>query len=263
VSDLDPKSAAVAGSPGVSKNAGGKADGAAPPPLAATNPAGPAATASPLPAAAKSSVPLFGGWRGGKKRTDGLKPGSPEAAEADRKKERERKKRDRAEASALREPPPLSPLPSSATGETLPPVAPLASVPGIEGGPQVVWVAKDVEALCRELIELTEELCTRTINKKCRLARLPQEVIKEIERDAAWAKRAKDMIEADGSELAALYLNQSAVPIEVRPWIMLSLGSLQVAIGQMKILKRLDQLIALANQPTAQPGTSQPPEKKS
>lgn len=51
----------------------------------------------------QSEVWRYGGLRGGRKRKDGLIPGSPQAAEADRAKDAERKRRARAAARMARE----------------------------------------------------------------------------------------------------------------------------------------------------------------
>ena len=64
------------------------------PPVAPVGPGASAAAAAASPAA-KVTAPLFGGFRGGRKRKDGLAPGSPEAIEADREKDRVRKERQR------------------------------------------------------------------------------------------------------------------------------------------------------------------------
>src|SRR5579862_2754249 len=72
----------------------GAPGGPAPAPVGNGNPANKAGVA-PVPTHAAASVPLYGGNRGGKKRRDGLVPGSPEALEADRKADRDRKQQER------------------------------------------------------------------------------------------------------------------------------------------------------------------------
>ena len=179
---------------------------------------------------------------------DGLKPGTPEAVQADKDKDAARKRAARIEASAARAPAPLPSMPSPSVnipqpqspGQPVP--APLAA-PGVE--PQFQWTAKDVEKITRELIELTEELSSKQISKRLIKARLPSDVVREIENDAKWAKRAKDMIEEGGAELFAVLLNKSGVAPEFRPYILLSIGTMEIAVNHLRILKRLDQLIAM------------------
>ena len=202
----------------------------------------------------KPRVELFGGLRGGRKRKDGLVPGSPEALAADREKDAERKRLAR-ERDRLANPAPLPPASAATATATLPPVQ-NAAVPtpdnlgtftGVENFETVAWLAKDVEPLVNELVELTEELCQTAINSRCKKARLPMEIAKEIESDARWATRAKAMIKQGGADLFAQLMNKSQIPLAIRPYILITIGSLQIAIGQMKILKRLDQLILAAN----------------
>jgi hypothetical protein len=94
--------------------AGGKTPAQNPPAVSpAAKPAAPAP--APIPPAKNSSAPLFGGHKGGgKKRLDGLVAGSPEAVEADRKKDAERKRLARAEKRNSETPPPLPPASSPA-----------------------------------------------------------------------------------------------------------------------------------------------------
>jgi len=208
---------------------------------------------------------MFGGLRGGRKRKDGLKPGSPEAMEADRAKDAERKRlareRDRLanppvipSANPPANPAPVQPVQNTAT----PPPDNLAAVNGVESFETDAWLAKDVEPLVNELVELTEELCQGAINSRCKKAKLPIEIAKEIEADARWATRAKMMIKQGGADLFAQLMNKSQIPLAIRPYILITIGSLQIAIGQMKILKRLDQLIMAANPPT-KPETTKTP----
>lgn len=198
------------------------------------------------PGSARASVPLFGGNRGGRKRKDGLKPGSPEAVRADKERDRERKRNERSEAAAVVDAPPLPagpavvhPMPAQ--------TVPVAGVPGPDGfAPDVVvrWQAKDVEKLVRQFIALTEELCTKSISDRCHKAKLPAAVIEKLESDAAWAESAKRMIEEGGSELAAKYLNEANISPELKPFILISIGAMQIAVNHQQVLKRLDALIA-------------------
>src|SRR5579872_2301004 len=59
---------------------------------------------------ASATAAKHGGLRGGKKRDDGLVPGSPEALEADKKKDAERKRKEREEAKRATDPAPIPPV---------------------------------------------------------------------------------------------------------------------------------------------------------
>ena len=115
----------------------------------------------------------------------------------------------------------------------------------------------------RQLVALTEELTSKVILDKGNKAQLPRELMREIEKDMSWAEGSKKMVEAGAAELFAKYLNESQVPLEVRPWVMISIGSLQIGIGFTKSLKKLDQIIAqndqILKQQAQQPG---PPSAK-
>src|SRR5262245_14939824 len=112
----------------------------------------------PVKTSALASVPDFGGNRGGRGRKDGLAPGSSQATEADKKKDRERKQTARAAAAKLVEPPPL---PSALQGG----VDTTAAQPGSEplggtaapGAPVVPWDPATLRPLFEELIEAIEE----------------------------------------------------------------------------------------------------------
>src|SRR5439155_22316338 len=91
------------------------------------------ATEAPTIARADSAVatvPRFGGLRGGKPRTDGLIPGSPEAAAADRERDARRKRQRRDTVK----PPEPAPLPSQAApvaGPAATPVVRVTAHPGM------------------------------------------------------------------------------------------------------------------------------------
>jgi hypothetical protein len=220
-------------------------------------------------------VVRFGGLKGGRRRKDGLRPGTPAADAADREKDAKRKRDERAATAAAAPAPPLpsalAPQPASLIPGALPAPAPgephgtilTPGLPLVEA-PPILWQPKDVEDLAHELIALTEELCTNALLKRAHKAHLPAEVVKEIEKDVAWAARAKKLVELGASELVAKYLNESQVPLSVRPWIMISIGSLQIAVNQMKLIKRLDKLIEVANQSNPAPAAApaKPLEKK-
>ena len=126
----------------------------------------------------KPRVELFGGLRGGRKRKDGLVPGSPEALAADREKDAARKREAR-ERDRLANPDVIpSALPSSAPATAAPAqnaAAPPADNLGALAVPEsfeaISWHSKDVEPLVNELVELTEELCGNAITSRCKKAK--------------------------------------------------------------------------------------------
>ena len=94
------------------------------------------------------TVPKFGGLRGGKPRTDGLVPGSPEAAVADRDRDARRKRERRVKAP---EPAPLPSHPpngvSTSVDAVSPPVDGAVAQPGVAPVSFVPWDAQTLKAL--------------------------------------------------------------------------------------------------------------------
>lgn len=102
-------------------------------------------------------------------------------------------------------------------------------------------------------MDLGEEIGKGQISGKCRAARLPAQVTAEVLSDYAWAIKAKNLISQGAAELSAQELNSGNVPKAAKPWAMIAVGGLQIGAGHFRILRRLDQLIALAGQAPAAP----------
>lgn len=232
-------------------NGGGKTNGGP-----AGNLAGRPSENPPALDAARAVKPVqFGGHKGGKKTLSGHPVDSAEHAEWCRQREAERSARRRAAVRSAVAPPPLQPVNAAvppvlsattppATGASLPPSGGVAGLPPVAAIPVVCWQARDVEPLVKELVALTEELLLKQCRSKMAKAKLPKDVVAEIEKDLLWAERAKAMVAAGASELFTKQLNESNVPVEVRPWIQIAIGSIQIAIGQIKVMSRLDKIIA-------------------
>ena len=200
--------------------------------------------------------------------------GSPEHAEWKRERDAERKRNSYAAKAASRAsvvaPPPLPPLPPK-TGQTNPPgvdngqasLPGMGPMPGPENLPQISWLAKDVEPLTAELVALTEELATSAIVRKCRKANLPKELIREVETDLEWADRSKKMLSDGVAEIAANSLNDTQVPLAARPWIKCGLAAVQIGVGHMKVMNRLDKLIASRQKHPEPPPAKPEPAVKS
>lgn len=258
---LGPRLPATPGpAPADQKTPGAVASGNAP----GSKGAAPAAGAPLVPAV--SSMPLFGGFRGGRKRKDGLKPGSPEAIQADRNKDAKRKRDERAALSAAAQP---SPLPAAVVNLTSPPavgpgpapVGALAPGPGVEMSAFVPWDGKALLPVFEQAIPLAEELALRAVVKKARSARLPEKVLDEIEKDSAWPMRSKKLLEESSAQLAAKYLNKGGISAEYQPEIVFGVALCAVVAGHAKVLRRLDKLIAAANAGPGAPSSITVPVK--
>jgi hypothetical protein len=212
---------------------------------------------------------LFGGHKGGRKTDSGFPVDSPEHKEFVRARDAERKRaarsRERHEQTppllppttgTLPEPPPrdLGTAPAPA-GATAPQIIPVAGLPGGEVLAPVGWLAKDLEPLTREIIELGEEWRKTRVVKKCRKAGLSQPVIKEIETDLKFLTSAKNMM-ADGlAEISAEEMNKAEIPTKAKPYLKIGIGTAQICIGQFKIEQRLDKLIELYEQTKPAPAS--------
>lgn len=205
-----------------------------------------APVAAVVPAAV--SAPLFGGLRGSRPRKDGLLPGSPEAQAADRAKDRERKRRLRAGQAgpggqvASADPPPLP-----AAGGPGAPVGGGADFGGdsVDGGP-VPWDSKQLAPLFDQLIPAVEALAVTQLTGKALKAKLPRELVADIEKDGRWNEPAKKALAVAGPQLAAKYLNKTGVSAENQPEIVFGTALASIAVGHFRLVQRLNELIALS-----------------
>lgn len=219
--------------------------------MAGGGPGGPLADAA-APVAAAQSVPAFGGLRGGKARADGLVPGSKAALAADREKERVRKANQRAR---LRADP--SPLPGVAPGQDTAGPMGGGAVPGgpAPAGPAMPWQAEALKPVFDQLLPTLEQLTMNQLAGRAEKARLPAELVREIERDARWSEPAKKALEIGCPQLAAKYLNKTGVGAEYQPEIVVGTALAAIVSTHTLLLRKLDQLIA-AQQPKEQPAVA-------
>ena len=229
-----------------------------PPPMA--GPGAGSAPANPPPIiAAAVSAPLFGGFRGGRARKDGLRPGSPEAIEADRKKDRDRKANHRSVVAAANPPP----LPSAAPGAVAAPMPGLGSEP-VPGGvaPDVVvpWDQQTLKPLFDQLLPTLEQLGVSQLAGRATKARLSREVVTEIEKDAKWSPPARKALEIAAPQVAAKWLNSSGISAEHQPEIVLGTALASILTSHVLLLRKLDKLIAEnVTAPAAKPAEEKKP----
>jgi len=203
----------------------------------------PTAAASP---AASTTASLFGGLRGGRPRNDGLVPGSPQAIAADREKDRLRKQRQRDREAAAREP---AALPSAVAGA---PVATPGAVPvdpGLQGPAPIPWDAEMLKPLFEQLLPAAESLSVEQITNRAVKARLPADIIEEIETEAKWSKPAKKALEMAGPQATAKWLNRLGISSENQAELVCGTALASILAGHALLLRRLNKLIELANVP--------------
>jgi len=222
------------------------------PPVAGNGQAAAPAAAAPT---AKSSAPKFGGLRGGRKRKDGLVPGSPEAVEADRVADAQRK-RDQRSALRQADPPPIP----AASGPAETPAGDLGTVPGAQGPAPVPWDPSMLAPLFLQLIPTAEKLTVKQITDRCTKAHLPGEIIEDIKKDAAWNPVAKKAIEVSAPAVAAKWLNKSGVSSEHQHEVILVTAVSSILAGHVMVLRRLDKLVKKTNPPgPVKPANENPP----
>lgn len=219
--------------------------------MAPVQPAGPPALIPASPGA-KVTAPLFGGYRGGRKRKDGLPPGSPQAIAADREKDRLRKERQRDREAAAAEP---AALPSVAGAAQAPPGVMDPGAASAEPQP-LPWESKLLEPLFAQLLPTLETMSVNQVTGKAAKAKLPGDLVVEIERDAHWPEPAKKALQLAGPQVAAKWLNWVGISAENQPEVICGTAIAAILAGQAMLLRRLDKLILAS-------GEAKPAEKKS
>jgi hypothetical protein len=121
--------------------------------------------------------------------------------------------------------------------------------PGTEGSPPLPWDAKLLEPLFKQLLPTVEALTVNQISGKAVKARLPGELVKEIEADAKCPDTAKTALNIAGPQLAAKWLNKSGISAENQPEVIVGTAVASILAAHVMLVRRLDALIAAANAP--------------
>jgi hypothetical protein len=172
-----------------------------------------------------------------------LPPGSPEAKEADRKKDLQRKRLARETAAAVAEPAPLPSLATPGPGPgpaSPPPVAPVQ--PGQEP-PPVPWQADTLVSLVDQLIEAAEENRVGGYLAACAEAGLTGKLVKQIEEDAHFPKTAKVLLKQSLPRLAAKWLNRAGLSAEWQEEISVLTALILIVQHDRKTRARFNELL--------------------
>lgn len=130
----------------------------------------------------------------------------------------------------------------------------LGTLPVAPAAPVVPWDASTVQPIVEQFLPAAEKLMANQITRRARKARLPAEIVKEIEADAQWPADAKKALQLNTANVTAKWLNKLGVSAEHEPEIAFLTALSRVAGGHVLLLRRLDKLIALANVQPAKPG---------
>lgn len=189
---------------------------------------------------AKATVPKYGGLRGGKARDDGLVPGSPEAAEADRKKDAERKRQARADAAAAVKP---APLPSRLGDQLSTPDSSAVAGTAVAARPFVPWSVEIVKPFTDQLTPTAETVYVGRISERATKANLPGQLTKEISKDARWPEAAKNTLAQALPQFFAKWLNKTGISAENAPEVAIATAIAAIWAQHNSITSRLDKLI--------------------
>jgi hypothetical protein len=193
----------------------------------------------------------FGGNKGGRPRADNLVPGSPEAQEADRKKETLRKAEYRAKLRAKNPPalPPALPSVGSQGSSTLnaPQALPGNQSAGI-GAPPVAWQPDSLQPIIDQILPIIEQERVRSKTTKAVKAALPAPLLKEIEKDSHFPASAKVTLSTSVPRMCAKWLNKFGLSAEYQDETLTVLAILSIYHNDSRIDSKLDKLIKLKEQ---------------
>ena len=197
-----------------------------------------------VPLAAPASPAAFGGNPTGRTRKDGLKPGSPESVEADKRYNRECMERKRAAEKSAAIPPPL-PASTAGTSAVLP--SPGATTTPVADGflepASVDWLAEDFKQVAPDTIDLLEQW---RVSDKISLAeegKLSGVVVKRIATDAAFPVPAKRSLQTSSPAALAKLFNALKVPVALKSYITTCPTVLYLVVRDMQQRAEIRKLI--------------------
>lgn len=177
-------------------------------------------------------------------RADGLKPGSPEALEADRRADAARKREARAKEKLNTPPAPLpacpAPLVESVADAAIAAVIPLA---GDTVDPVLAWTADDFRQCAPEVVELLEAWRIEKHTKRAAEGKLPGAVVKEIAAGAAFPPGSKKSLSTSSPVTLAKMFNALKVPLAVKPVITTAPALLYIIVRDLQTSSRIEKLI--------------------
>jgi hypothetical protein len=113
--------------------------------------------------------------------------------------------------------------------------------------PPLKWEADMLAPIWLELVPTVEAAAVSQLTFKANRARLPIELIKEIEADAAWNPTAKKAILKAGPEVSAKWLNKTGISAEYQYEVVLAVAAMSIASSHLMLCRRLDELIRKSN----------------
>lgn len=158
--------------------------------------------------------------------------------------------------------PPALPSAAPGNGAAAPPapgVPALGPAPALEA-PVVPWDTQTLKPLFEQLIPALEQIGVNQIAGRASKAKLPRDLVNEIEKDAKWSAVTKKAIELSAPQVAAKWLNASGISAEHQAELVLGTAVASLVSSHVLLLRKLDKLIA--DQAASRP-PDKPEEKKS
>ncbi|HEV2391071.1 MAG TPA: hypothetical protein VG146_01775 [Verrucomicrobiae bacterium] len=125
--------------------------------------------------------------------------------------------------------------------------------------PPVPWDPEELKPICEQLIPALEEGMALQVSSRAEKARLPGEIVQEIQDSAKWPTVGKRGLEISAPRVAAKLLNATGISPEYKDVAVLVSSLALIGGHHVKLLRRLDKLIALQN---LQPPPKQEPQKE-
>ena len=117
-----------------------------------------------------------------------------------------------------------------------------------------------LQPLFEQLLPAVEGLTVEQITSRAAKARLPAEIVKEIETEAKWSKPAKKALKIAGPQAAAKWLNRIRHQRREPGRAVCGTALASILAGHALLLRRLNKLIEVANVPVkpGQPAPAKP-----
>ena len=202
------------------------------------------ASGGQVPVAAPASPAVFGGNPTGRTRKDGLKPGSPEALEADKKRNAERMATKRAAEKSAAQPPAL-PANTSGTSAVLSDSG-AKTIPVLDGFVEpasIDWIDTDFKQVAPDTLDLLEQWRVADKVSLAEEGKLSGAVVRQIEKDAAFPAPAKRSLQSSSPAALAKLFNTLRVPVALKSYITTCPTLLYLIVRDMQQRSEIRKLI--------------------
>jgi hypothetical protein len=106
------------------------------------------------------------------------------------------------------------------------------------------WDPAALKPIFDQLIPAAEDLSVKQITSRAEKARLPADLLREIESDSKWPALAKKGLEMSAPKVTAKLLNMTGVSAEHQDFVVLGTSLATIISSHALLLRKLDKLIA-------------------